>query len=249
MKAGNHVASQRAFYESGEHQHLRPREDDRYACHLAGALAGRTGIGAKDRVLEVGAGFGRFSFPLLEHVGALVALDLSPRVLEDLERTRADRGIPVDRLRAHCADVDALDAAAFGDGFDAIVGFYFLHHLRDFPATLARLTPLLRPGGRLAFLEPNRWNPLFLAQVACCPDMHWSEEKGMFRLSRGRVEDAYRRAGLGAIATETFGFFPPPLFNRFAWARRLERRIERVDWLRPALPYLLLSARAPGSAE
>jgi hypothetical protein len=78
--------------------------------------------------------------------------------------------------------------------------------------------------------------------------MPWSEEKGMFALSAAKVEDAYHRAGLAKIETRSFGFFPPPVFNRFSAARRFERRLERVRWLAGVLPYLLLTARAPERA-
>jgi hypothetical protein len=97
----------------------------------------------------------------------------------------------------------------------------------------------------MAFVEPNRRNPLFLAQVACCADMSWAEEKGMFRLSARRVESAFDAAGLEPAPTRRFGFFPPQVVNRFAAARRLEARLEAARLLRPVLPFLLLGARRP----
>ena len=57
-----HVKEQKEFYASGSHEHLRAREADLYAAKLAR----RSGMRSSDRVLEVGAGFGRFTFPLLE---------------------------------------------------------------------------------------------------------------------------------------------------------------------------------------
>jgi len=234
------------FYGSGRHAHLRVRADDAYAQNLAAELARSAALTPEHRVLELGAGFGRFTFPLLEHCGSIVALDVSPRLLGDLERVREERRIPRERLAPLCRDVDELVGDAPAERFDAVVGFYFLHHLPDFAKTIASLAPVLTPGGRMVFLEPNRRNPQFLLQVACCPDMPWREEKGMFRLSAARVAAAYRRAGLGEVETRSFGFFPPPVFNRFASARRLERRLQRLRWLSGVLPFLLLSARAPG---
>ena len=115
-------------------------------------------------------------------------------------------------------------------------------------SAIRRLGRNMQPGGGIGFLEPNRRNPLFLAQVACCADMTWAEEKDTFRLSRRRVERAYRDAALCEVRTRTCGFFPPQVLNRFASARSLEARIERLPGLGGILPFLLLSARAPADA-
>ena len=246
MKGSNPVGDQKSFYDGGRHAHLQVHADDAYARNLAAELARSAGLTPEHRVLELGAGFGRFTFPLLDHCASIVALDVSPRLLDDLERTREQRQISRDRLQPLCRDVHDIAADPPTGRFDGVVGFYFLHHLPDFAKTIADVAPLLAPGGRMVFLEPNRRNPQFLLQVACCPDMPWSEEKGMFRLSGAKVATAYRGAGLCEIESRSFGFFPPPVFNRLAAARRLEARLQRLRWLAGVLPFLLLSARAPG---
>lgn len=246
MRATDHVDQQRAFYDSREHGHLQTWEGDLYAAKLARKLAVRLGIGPSHRVLEVGAGFGRFTFPLLSHCGAILAVDLSAKALNRLEVARGEREIPEARCRTLCGDLDTLDVEALGGPFDFVVGFFLLHHLHDFATSIAGLAKLLAPGGRMAFIEPNRRNPAFLAQVACCADMTWAEEKGMFRLSRAKVERAYRASGLTPLARNAFGFFPPQLFNRFAWARSLEDGLEVVRVFDPILPFLLLAAESRG---
>jgi SAM-dependent methyltransferase len=241
------VCAQYRFYETAEHEHLQVRNEDHYARKLAARLAEGAGIEPHHRVLEVGAGFGRFTFPLLPHCGELVALDLSPRVLDSLARSRAARGIPPERCRTHVANLDDPEAALPEGPFDVVVGFFLLHHLPDFAHSIRRLTGVLTPGGRMAFVEPNRRNPLFLAQVAACPDMTWREEKGMFTLSARGVESGFGRARLGVLPTQRFGFFPPQVVNRLPRARRLEERLESLRALEWLLPFLLLRAEAPES--
>jgi len=240
-----HVERQQAFYEQGEHRHLRPRESDFYADKLARRLARASRMRADDRVLEVGAGFGRFSFSLLKHCRELIALDLSPRALATLEANRESRGISRDRLRSVACDFYALEAARVGAPFDLVVGFFILHHLPDLRDALRRASALLEPGGRIAFLEPNRRNPLFLAQVLGCPDMHWREEKGLYRLGRRRLVEACEAAGLCEVRIDTFGFFPPAVLNRLPFTRRLEERLERPPWLRSFLPMRLVTGTRP----
>lgn len=240
------VERQRRFYETREHAHLQPRRDDFYAAKLVRTLAHAAGIAPTDRVLELGAGFGRFTFELLGHCDTVVALDLAPRALAELEAERAARGIDASRCRTHCADLAALEPGALGERFAFVVGFFLLHHLPDVADALRRVAGVLAPGGVVAFVEPNRRNPLFLAQVAFTPDMTWAEERGMFRLSAGGVQRAFAGAGLTPIPVERFGFFPPQVVNQLAAGRRFEAWLERRRALAPILPFLLLRARAPG---
>jgi SAM-dependent methyltransferase len=249
MDAERHAERQRRFYDSREHEHLRAGEEDLYARNLVSQLVASLGIGPSDRVLELGAGFGRFTFPLLDHCASVVAVDLSPVALEQLVQVRDDRSIPKSRIDTHCLDLDTLEVDSLGERFDFIVGFFLLHHLADIRRSIAGLAPLLSASGRMGFLEPNRRNPLFLAQVAACKDMSWAEESGMFRLSERSVLDAYRDAGLEQTGCNRCGFFPPQIFNRVALARRLESRLERSRVLQPLLPFLILTARARQSPE
>ena len=237
---------QQEFYESRNHNHLRPRDEDHYAEHLVEALARGIDLADEDRVVELGAGFGRFTFPLLRHCASVVAVDLTQRVLDDLETAKRKREIPDARCQTLNRDVDAISIADLPGAVDCAVGFFFLHHLPDFAGSIARLRGLLPAGGRIAFVEPNRRNPLFVAQVIGCRDMTWRGEKGMFLLSAKKVENAYRAAGFVDVETQRFGFFPPQIINRFESARALERRLERSVLLDPVLPFLLCTARNPG---
>ncbi|MDE0887250.1 MAG: class I SAM-dependent methyltransferase [Myxococcota bacterium] len=247
MSNENDLQSQKEFYASRTHAHLQPREDDAYSTKLVSRLVESAGIRSDARVLEVGAGFGRFTFELLEHCDSVVALDLSESALGVLANARDDRGIAKERCRPLCGDVQSLDLWKEEEPFDHIIGFFILHHLPDYRAAIARLAPGLLPGGHMVFVEPNRRNPLYAAQVACCPDMSWANEKGMFRLSGRSVERAYQEAGLMPQPTRRFGFFPPQVVNRFPSARRFESGIERMRLFEPMLPFLLLSAQASRS--
>lgn len=244
MSREQQVERQKRFYDTRRHHHLQPQAEEPYAEHLVECVAREIGLGPEDRVLEVGAGFGRFTFHLLERCGEVTALDLSPNALETLGGQRDRRGIPETRCHTWCADLYRLPEVLRADRFDAVVGFFLLHHLPDHAAAIAGLAPLLRAGGRLAFVEPNRRNPLFALQLACCPDMTWREEKGMFQLSGDAILRHYRDAGLVAAERSSVGFFPPPLVNRFEAFRSAEGWLEERAWLSWIRPMLLLSARA-----
>ena len=243
------VDLQREFYESRPHAHLQPRAADVYSARLVSRLMREIDATPRARILEVGAGFGRFTFELLGHCESVVALDLSEAALARLVLARDARGVPAERCKPVCADLQGLDSTLREAPFDFIVGFFILHHLPDYAAAIARLARHLKPGGCMAFIEPNRRNLLFAAQVAFCADMTWAEEKGMFSMSYRGVERAFDSAGMLLRPTQRFGFFPPQVINRYPVASRIESGIEAAGLLNPLLPFLLLSAEASGEGS
>jgi ubiquinone/menaquinone biosynthesis C-methylase UbiE len=100
-------------------------------------------VRAGDRVLDAGAGPGRFSLELVRLGAEVVALDISPGQLEQL-RTR------LPEVEAHVGDV--TDLSRFADGsFDVTICFggplsYVLDRADDALGELARVT---RPGGHV----------------------------------------------------------------------------------------------------
>ena len=120
MNETDPVDLQREFYSAGEHEHLQIREDDFYSAKLTRRLVDHMEIPPDARVLEVGAGFGRFTFHLLEHCASVVALDLTPSALATLDAARAARGIEADRCKTVCADLSALDVDRSRKGVDRV---------------------------------------------------------------------------------------------------------------------------------
>ena len=106
-------------------------------------------------VLEIGCGTGRNSFLIASKTGMRVlGTDLCvPFIAEANERFR------LPHLRY--AVLDFNKAAAFeGETFDYIVGNGILHHLYyHLGDALRNMRRLLKPGGKLVFLEPNLHNP------------------------------------------------------------------------------------------
>jgi SAM-dependent methyltransferase len=190
------------------------------------------GLRPGDRVLEVGCGMGRYTMPLLRSGLNVEGLDLSPFLLEQL-RIHA----PLD-LKVYNADIMAPPAELEGK-FDAVVGFFTLHHLHDMEHCFSAMATLVRPGGTVAFLEPNAFNPLYYVQVTVTPGMTWEGDRGIVRMRRKPVFRAMQRAGLESLRVHRFGFFPPFLSNSKVGGA-LEQVIERIVW-RKVLPFQIFA--------
>ena len=234
-----HNASQRRYFEQAEKSTMVPH-DTRYLNRHVDELLSATRIGPGDRVLEVGCGMGRYTLLLADRGIRVEGLDLSPRLLDRLAEFNAGRH----EIPLHCADVLDPPPELLG-GFDAVVGLFALHHMHDLAASLASIARLLRPGGRLAFLEPNPYNPLYYVQIALRPGMTWEGDGGLVRIRRGPISRDLAAAGFGDLFWTRFGFFPPFLTNGPLGAA--ERPLEAFPLWRGALPFQLFGGRLVGT--
>jgi SAM-dependent methyltransferase len=227
-----HNVSQRCYFEERKLPRMVPTGSPYLRRHVD-ELVRFAGLRPPERVLEVGCGMGRYTLLLAERGFAVEGLDLSPVLLERLRSYDGGRlEIPL-----HVADVANPPAGLLGR-FDAVVGFFTLHHLHDLRASFASIARLARPGGRIAFLEPNPLNPLYYVQIAVTPGMTWQGDGGIVRMRPSFVSTAMKAAGLRDLRLARFGFFPPFVANA-RWAGRLETHIERIRVLHPLLPFQL----------
>ena len=138
----------RATFEEADaalEQTLDELEDNfpRYNEWLRSMVAGV----AVGRVLEVGAGVGTFTVPLLKTASEVIAVEPSRRGASELAVLAATdpRIVVVHGL--------AADAEAHGP-FDAAVLLNVLEHIEHDEAVLAELRQLVRPGGHVAVFSP-----------------------------------------------------------------------------------------------
>lgn len=234
-KTTDHNAYQREYFARPERTSSRmaPVQTPYIHRHLARLLA-ELGTAPGARVVDVGAGMGRFSLPLAERGYRVTAVDLAPELLGVLR----DHD-PAHRIETICAAAEDLAAAAPGP-FEAAVGFFFLHHLRDLRPVAESLAGVLVPGGRMAFCEPNAYCPLFYGQILLTPGMTFRGDGGIARMRPGVLLPAFERAGFRDLRIDRYGLFPPGLANTDLGAR-VERRLERLAPLRPVLAFQILS--------
>ena len=158
---------------------------------------------AQGLVLEVGVGSG-LNMPLYgPAVTRVVAIDPSPELLRLTSRRTADVVIPVSLLRASAEHLPLADAV-----FDAIVMTWTLCSIPNPIAALTEMRRVLRPGGRLIFVEHGLSPEIRTARWQRRLTPYWKRISGGCHLDR-KTDDLIRAPGFQIDAAET-GYMTGP---------------------------------------
>ncbi len=161
-------------------------------------------------VLELGCGTGYFTRELARCGADIVAVDVSPELLEI-----ARAGCPAENVRYEIQNACALSYR--GAIFDSVVGSSVLHHL-EINEALREIYRVLKSGGTISFTEPNMLNP----QIAIQKNVPWvkrklgdsPDETAFFRWPLRRL---LKEAGFRHVQIDPFDFLHPktpfPLVN------------------------------------
>jgi SAM-dependent methyltransferase len=181
----------------------------------------RAGIGAGMRVLDVGSGTGATAFHaarLVGQSGEVVGTDLAAAAVAAANRNAASSNLPYVSFR----EGDPAEMS-FDRPFDAIVGRYVLLFQADAGEMLRRLAKLLKPGGIIAFHEPDwryvRSDPVAPVYDRCC---QW-------------IIEAFERAGTSTNASANLhraflgAGLPPPTMQMQAV---IGDAVSAAEWLR-----------------
>lgn len=109
-----------------------------------------------DRVLELGCGTGTTALRLAGDVRSYLATDISAGMIAIAEEKRSANPIPALHFQIATAEASMLEAGRF----NAVLGFNYLHMVRDVPGTLRRIHTLLSGNG------------LFISKTPCLGDMN-----------------------------------------------------------------------------
>jgi ubiquinone/menaquinone biosynthesis C-methylase UbiE len=154
------------------------------------------------RILELGCGTGYFTRELVRSGADIVAIDVSPDLLEI---ARANCSAPNVRY-----DVQNAYALTYPDAtFDSVVGSSILHHL-EIKEALREIYRVLKPSGTIYFTEPNMLNP----QIAIQKNVPWikrwlgdsPDETAFFRWSLRRLLE---QTGYANVQVDPFDFLHP----------------------------------------
>jgi SAM-dependent methyltransferase len=187
------TSSQREYWSSADQSHYAWQTEAGYFAETERALLARAGIPEGGRLLEIGCGEGGN----LHHLGARpgwAGIDFAPRKLHHARSTLA--GLVF-------AQADAARLPLRDETFDAVLIRDLLHHVPDRLAVLAEAMRVLRLGGVVAVIEPNRGSPLILAQALLV-----RAERAVLVSHAARMGDELRNVGFREVTVARAQPFP-----------------------------------------
>jgi cyclopropane fatty-acyl-phospholipid synthase-like methyltransferase len=138
-----------------------------------------------ERVVDLGCGWGTFSFALADHAAEVVGVDFSEKGIEICHRRLASD--PRTNLRFLCADAGATGLE--GGGWDLVVAADLFEHVYadDSVRVVREAYRLLRPGGRFGVWTPHRGHILEILKnhdILLRRDVSHVDYKSMERMTR-----------------------------------------------------------------
>lgn len=234
-----HNQFQRDYFERADHRTLK-RAGSVYLRRHVEQMMKFADIEPGMRVLEVGCGLGRYTFLLAEMGVEVEGLDLSPQLLVQLQEINAGKY----EIPTHGFDLVDSPPEMYGQ-FDAVIGFFVLHHVHELDRCMEVAARLVKPGGSVAFCEPNPFNPLYYIQITLTPEMRWKGERGMLKMHSDVLFPSMEKGGLAECAVNRFGFFPPFVTN-LKFAPPVEDVIAGIPAIKRVLPFQLFGGKRPG---
>jgi SAM-dependent methyltransferase len=168
---------------------------------LLGPLMARflheAGITAGMKVLDLGSGPGDVAFQVADIVGesgSVVGIDMNPAVLAVARQRAAEQ----ERSNVTFVEGDCR-SASLPDDFDAVVGRFVLLYTGDVTDTLHSVLRHVRPGGVIAFAEP---------EFSCVLGFHQSGPSAAMRTLWEWANEAFVRSGsIPDMSAELFRAF------------------------------------------
>ncbi len=206
------------------------------AMRRARRIAESAKLGSDSIALELGCGTGVFTRTFAETGSRIVAIDVSPALLGVAQAKNLGEGVSF--------RIEDAEGLSFEDeSFDAVIGSSVLHHL-NFERAIGEIYRVLKPGGRIAFAEPNLMNPqiaLSFKVRALRSRMGVSPEEEAF--CRWRPMGQLEYVGFTDVRIEPFDFLHPcvpgPLVPLVRW---LGAALEQVPLVREIAGSLFISA-------
>ena len=170
------------------------------------------------KVIDVGAGTGRFAIPFLEAGAAVTACDASAEMLRVLQQKRGDTHL-------HVQVVDAHKLPFAEQTFDCAVAFRILLHVMDWEKALSELCRVSRDW--IVFDMPPRHGFLLLAPIWHGIHGLFSANTQAYRTFRvSEVEKHLRNCSFEIVSFDA-GFFLPLAIHRVIQSAQFTRMTEK----------------------
>ncbi len=159
----------------------------------------------RGRVLEIGCGTGVYTRWLKTRGLDVLAMDISPPMIAEARR----RCPEATYVTGDCRDPGAaIDGAAIGEGFDAIVGINTFSYYPDKAGALVNYARILRPGGRFVIIDMNGTSPAYAIMAAIGRNEIGAWLGEVRRCNKDALSRGLMEAGFRVEAMTRFAFIP-----------------------------------------
>ena len=183
------------------------QKEDAGAAEEVELLSRRGLLDASCTVVDLGAGTGQFALAAAGSCSRVVAVDVSPVMMNRLRRKVASSG----QANIECVSAGYLTYDHDGEPADLVYSRYALHHLPDFwkAIALSRIVTMLRPGGALRL-----WDAVYSFEPArAVPRLEaWMDEA-----APGGIHEGWDRTELAEHVRDehsTFTWLLEPMLER-----------------------------------
>ncbi len=179
-----------SFVEPPENRTPAARAEEAWFRSLEGSIR------PDDRVLEIGAGTGRFTIPLARRAREVCAVDISLHSLEILRKRAHENGVK--NVHTLAGDIRMLPDPG---RFQVVCSFSAFEYFPDLRPLLEAVVLGLEPGGRLCFSTAHRSFFRLFAQIGNAMRQGiWLHAR-----TRGQVEGLLRSLDMEEISISTVG--------------------------------------------
>ncbi|KAF8626033.1 hypothetical protein AX15_005123 [Amanita polypyramis BW_CC] len=151
----------------------------------------------KTVAMDFACGTGLISSELLPHVKSIIGVDISQGMVNHYNKGVQDGGIPTEKMRAVCRELEGKEGELDGAKFDVIVCASAYHHFESIDKITRCLAYLLKPGGALIVLDFGRKDYDIVREEA-----HRKIVPHSRGIDKADVIHAFEQAGLESVSYE-----------------------------------------------
>jgi len=182
-----------------------------------------------DKVLDFGCGPGGFLCSIAPYCGEITGVDIVENFVDLCKKSIENEGL----TNARAIVIKPNKLPFENNSLDAVMMIDAIHHLEDIDSTMPDIFRVLKPGGRLLILEPNKLNPLiYLVHLLD------ENERGLLKVGTPKV---YKKMFADKLAIEEVSFngivIGPQTKTYLAIADFLNHKFLKpiIGWLNPKI--------------
>jgi SAM-dependent methyltransferase len=192
------------------------------------------------RILEVGAGTGRYTIHLLDKGAYITATEISKESLNNIEQ----QAIKINKHDRLSLVHDSLETPIMRESFDLVFCVNLLHHVEDMDNVFKNMCEAAKKDAIIAIIEPNPLNLLFY--IDFFRKKNWSVEKGILKCTKNNLFNLFKKNKLEDIKLERYIIIPNFILNKFPFLKIIDQIMLQVPIIKEFYMFHMIYAKKRG---